>query len=117
MTDCLFCKIISGEIPSKKVYEDEKTFAFFDISPQAPTHILVIPKKHVSSLNELEDVSVMSDIYAAVKNIVSEFYLLIFLALVNEWGCYFLTDATPSKPTPQWVLKYMRFSSLRCEGG
>ena len=42
--------------------------------------------------------------------------MLIFLALVNEWGCYFLTDATPSKPTPQWVLKYMLFSSLRCEG-
>ena len=54
MTDCLFCKIIAGEIPSKKVYEDEDTYAFHDINPQAPTHVLVIPKKHVASLAEAE---------------------------------------------------------------
>ena len=46
MTDCLFCKIIAGEIPSKKVYEDEDTYAFHDINPQAPTHVLVVSKKH-----------------------------------------------------------------------
>ena len=45
MTDCLFCKIIAGEIPSKKVYEDEDTYAFHDINPQAPTHVLVVSKK------------------------------------------------------------------------
>jgi histidine triad (HIT) family protein len=50
--DCLFCRIIRGEIPAKKVYEDEHTFAFNDINPQAPTHVLVIPKKHIVGLKE-----------------------------------------------------------------
>ena len=53
--DCLFCKIIKGEIPSTKVYEDEYVFGFRDINPAAPIHILVIPKKHVASLAELKD--------------------------------------------------------------
>jgi len=52
MNDCLFCRIIRGEIPSKKVYEDEHTYAFDDINPQAPTHVLVVPKKHVRGLKE-----------------------------------------------------------------
>ena len=51
--DCIFCKIIAGEIPSKKVYEDDEIYAFYDINPQAPTHILVIPKKHISSMAEV----------------------------------------------------------------
>ena len=55
MEDCIFCKIIKGEIPSEKVYEDEDILAFKDINPAAPIHILVIPKKHVKSLLELED--------------------------------------------------------------
>ncbi len=49
---CLFCKIIAGEIPSKKVFEDDRVFAFRDINPQAPTHVLVIPRKHIASLVE-----------------------------------------------------------------
>ena len=49
---CLFCKIIAGEIPSKKVFEDDLTYAFRDINPQAPTHLLVVPRKHISSLVE-----------------------------------------------------------------
>ena len=49
--DCLFCKIIKGDIPSTKVYEDEQVYAFRDINPQAPTHILVIPKAHIDSVN------------------------------------------------------------------
>lgn len=48
MSDCLFCKIVAGEIPSNKVYEDETVLAFWDIAPQAPTHILVIPKEHIA---------------------------------------------------------------------
>ena len=52
MSDCLFCRILSGEIPSKKVYEDDRAYAFEDINPQAPTHILIIPKKHVVGLKE-----------------------------------------------------------------
>jgi len=53
MPDCLFCKIVKREIPAKVVYEDERLLAFSDINPQAPTHILVIPKRHIESLNEL----------------------------------------------------------------
>lgn len=52
MKDCLFCRIIRGEVPAKKVYEDANTFAFEDINPQAPTHVLVIPKKHIRGLKE-----------------------------------------------------------------
>lgn len=52
MNDCLFCRIINGEIPSKKIYEDERTYAFEDINPQGPTHVLVIPKKHIRGLKE-----------------------------------------------------------------
>ena len=52
MTDCLFCRIIAGEIPAKKVFEDEHTFAFEDINPQAPTHVLVVPKQHLRGLKE-----------------------------------------------------------------
>ena len=51
--DCLFCKIVNGDIPSTKVYEDEAVYAFRDIAPQAPTHILVIPKTHIGSVNEV----------------------------------------------------------------
>ena len=54
MATCLFCRIIKGEIPSSKVYEDDKLFAFNDINPQAPTHVLVVPKLHVGTLNDLE---------------------------------------------------------------
>ncbi len=53
--DCLFCKIIAGEIPSAKVYEDENVYAFKDINPEAPCHVLVIPKKHISSADEINE--------------------------------------------------------------
>jgi histidine triad (HIT) family protein len=52
MADCLFCNIVAGKIPARKVYEDERTFAFEDINPQAPTHVLIIPKRHVVDLKE-----------------------------------------------------------------
>ena len=53
MTDCLFCKIVNREIPGSIVYEDDRVLAFNDINPQAPTHVLVVPKRHIASLNEL----------------------------------------------------------------
>jgi len=53
MSDCLFCRILKKEIPSKPAYEDESVYAFYDINPQAPTHILIIPKKHVAGVEEL----------------------------------------------------------------
>jgi histidine triad (HIT) family protein len=52
MNDCLFCRMVRAEIPSKKIYEDEHTFAFEDINPQAPTHVLIIPKEHIPGLKE-----------------------------------------------------------------
>ena len=55
MEDCIFCKIIQGEIPSNKVYEDDEILAFHDINPAAPIHILVIPKKHISMLTDLKE--------------------------------------------------------------
>ncbi len=55
MSDCIFCKIAAGEIPSNKAYEDEKVLAFYDLDPQAPTHILVIPKQHIKSAAEIDE--------------------------------------------------------------
>lgn len=51
MSDCLFCKIVEGEIPSNKVYEDDKILCFHDVGPQAPVHVLIIPKKHIASMS------------------------------------------------------------------
>ena len=53
--NCLFCRIVGGEVPARKVYEDDAVVAFHDINPQAPTHVLVIPRKHLPRLDELED--------------------------------------------------------------
>jgi histidine triad (HIT) family protein len=53
--DCLFCKIVAGQIPSKKVYEDENVFAFEDIDPKAPTHVLIVPKRHIAGLKEASE--------------------------------------------------------------
>lgn len=55
MSDCLFCKIASGEIPSSKAYEDDKVLAFYDLDPQAPVHVLLIPKQHIDSLAAAQD--------------------------------------------------------------
>lgn len=54
MDDCLFCRMIAGKVPAKKVYEDEKVLAFEDINPQAPTHVLIVPKRHIRGLKEAE---------------------------------------------------------------
>jgi histidine triad (HIT) family protein len=54
MANCLFCRLVAGEIPASIVYEDDRVLAFDDINPQAPTHVLVIPKRHIASLNELQ---------------------------------------------------------------
>ncbi len=72
--DCLFCKIVAGEIPSTKVYEDEKVLAFRDINPQAPTHILVIPKDHIASVAEVtgENSDIVAHIFEAIPRIARE---------------------------------------------
>ena len=71
MSNCLFCKIIAGEIPSNKVYEDETVLAFRDIAPQAPTHILVIPKTHIGSVAEIsaENSGVVAHIFEVIPQI------------------------------------------------
>lgn len=73
MMDCLFCKIIAGDIPSTKVYEDELVYAFRDINPQAPTHILVIPKSHLASVNEVnaENSGVVAHIFEVIPQIAA----------------------------------------------
>ena len=85
---CIFCKIVNGEIPSNKVYEDDKILAFRDINPQAPTHILVIPKEHISSLNELteDNVSVVAHIFTTIPKIAAEEGLTNGYRLVSNCG-------------------------------
>lgn len=74
MEDCIFCKIIKGEIPSTKVYENEEILAFKDINPVAPIHILVIPKKHIESVVHLqkEDEAIVGKIYGVINKIAEE---------------------------------------------
>ena len=71
MSDCLFCKIIAGTIPSTKVYEDELCYAFRDIAPQAPTHILVVPKAHIESVNGItaDNSAVVAHIFQVIPTI------------------------------------------------
>jgi len=73
MKDCIFCKIINNEIPSKKVYEDENILAFEDINPKAPVHILIIPKEHFASLNEIPEdkKDIISELMLTAKKIAA----------------------------------------------
>ncbi len=74
MSDCIFCKIASGEIPANVVYQDDDVLAFRDLNPQAPTHILVIPRKHIATTNDLqpEDAELVGKLYLAAKQIAAE---------------------------------------------
>ena len=74
MEDCVFCKIIKGEIPTEKVYETEEILAFKDINPAAPIHILVVPKKHISMLTDLkpEDEALIGKIYTTINKIAEQ---------------------------------------------
>ena len=74
MEDCIFCKIIKGEIPSEKVYEDDEILAFYDINPATPIHILVIPKKHIDCIAHMqkEDEQLIGKIYGVINKIAEE---------------------------------------------
>ncbi len=72
MTDCLFCKIAAGEIPSDKVYEDDDVFAFKDIHPKAPVHVLIIPKQHVATLTDAKDPALLGMLMDRVRKIADE---------------------------------------------
>lgn len=85
MSDCIFCKIIAGEIPCKKVYEDENILAFHDINPVAETHALVVPKKHIEGLNKLnnEDEQVMGKFMIGISKVAKELDLRGFKTVFN----------------------------------
>lgn len=74
MSDCLFCKIITGEIPTEIIYQDNEIIAFNDIEPQAPTHILVIPKQHISTINDIksEEAALIGKLYLTVQQLAKE---------------------------------------------
>lgn len=83
--DCLFCKIAAGEIPSKKVYEDELCLAFYDIDPQAPTHFLVIPKQHIASCAEVteENAAVVAHIFTVIAQVTKQLGIESFRVVSN----------------------------------
>ncbi|MBR5089481.1 MAG: histidine triad nucleotide-binding protein [Ruminiclostridium sp.] len=88
MDNCLFCKIAAGEIPSTKVYEDDKLLAFKDINPQAPVHILIIPKQHFDSVNALDESSapIVGDIMLVAKRLAKEFGLDAGYRIITNIG-------------------------------
>ena len=86
--DCIFCKIANGEIPSKKVYEDDTVIAFHDLEPQAPTHILVIPKQHITSAADItsENSAVIAHIYEVIAKLAKDLNLEKGFRVVNNCG-------------------------------
>ena len=74
MSDCLFCKIVEGEIPCDKIFENDQVIAFRDLNPQAPTHILVIPRKHISTVNELtaDDNNIVGEMVLAAQAVAKQ---------------------------------------------
>ena len=90
--DCLFCAIINGDIPSKKVYEDEKCYAFHDIAPQAAVHFLVVPKEHIASVDEVNDENsaLVAHIFTVIPKIARELGLdggYRVVTNIGENGC------------------------------
>lgn len=85
MSDCLFCKIIAGDIPSKKVYEDELCYAFYDIDPQAPVHFLVIPKEHIPSVSQVDasNAATVGHIFAVISSLARELGLESYRVVSN----------------------------------
>jgi len=83
MTDCIFCKIVNGEIPSAKIYENDYVIAINDINPKAKAHVLVLPKVHLDSFNELGDEKLMSELLKGVKAVVKIMNLKSYRLHVN----------------------------------
>ena len=88
MDDCLFCKIVRGEIPSKKIFEDELVYVFEDIEPTAPIHYLVIPKEHISKLDEIDESNsaVIAHIYEVISKLAKELNLKDGFRVVSNCG-------------------------------
>ena len=81
--DCIFCKIIKGDFNTEFVYENEYVVVFKDINPKAPVHLLVVPRVHVASLNELEDKNLMAELLSAVKETTKKIGLKSYKTLIN----------------------------------
>lgn len=81
--DCIFCKIINGDFNTEFVYENDYAVVFKDINPKAPVHLLVVPKVHVASLNELEDKNLMGELLMAVKETTKKIGLKSYKTLIN----------------------------------
>lgn len=86
--DCLFCKIIAGEIPSTKVYEDERVFAFRDINPQAPVHVLIVPRRHIASADEVNagNSADVAAVFEAIPKIAAKEGLVNGYRVINNCG-------------------------------
>ncbi len=86
--DCIFCKIVSGEIPSKKVYEDESVLAFYDLEPQAPVHFLVIPKEHIESAAAVtpENSTVIAHIFEVIAKLSKDMGMKDGFRVVSNCG-------------------------------
>ena len=82
-SDCIFCKIAAKEIKSNLIYEDDNAVAFNDLSPQAPVHFLVIPKKHYSSLNDIDSIDVFADIFSVIPKIAKKLNIKDYRTVVN----------------------------------
>lgn len=85
--DCIFCKIIKGEIPSKKVYEDDRVFAFYDINPAAPVHVLIVPKEHIPTANDINEANkaTVSEVFLAAAKIAKQLNIESY-RVVNNCG-------------------------------
>ena len=85
MTDCLFCKIVAGEIPADIVHETDTTLAFRDINPQAPTHVLIIPREHIATINDIADDQreLIGSLYTAARDIAKQEGLTDYRVAMN----------------------------------
>jgi histidine triad (HIT) family protein len=84
MSDCLFCRIVRGEIPSRKTFEDESTYAFEDIAPRAPVHILVVPRKHSDGIADADDAGELGRLFLAATRIARDKELSDYRLVVNN---------------------------------
>ena len=101
MSDCIFCKIINREIPSTVVYEDDKVLAFKDISPEAPVHVLIVPKKHIGSILEIDDTNVdyIKDIHFAAQKVAE-------ITGIKDSGFRLITNCGPDSGQTVFHIHY-----------
>lgn len=84
--DCLFCKIVAGDIPSNKVYEDENVLAFYDIEPKAPVHVLIIPKQHLAGVRDVtaENAAAVAQVFAVIPTIAAKLGVTDYRIVTNN---------------------------------